>query len=435
MGVALVRVILASALFWTLPVLAQPSATASGWNASLEGKCNAKDATSCWTLGEALLKGQGVAANPAKAVSAFTRACDLGVAEACYIAASRTDYNKTGTSADAAAALGLYTKGCEAGLGASCLSSGIYTESGWGRAKDLPRALAFYERGCTLRDGESCRYLGQIYAFGEPIVGGRADGPKTLDWSVKGCNAGDGASCMTVAWLYAGNMGIRIDYAAGERYARMGCSLDHADSCSNLGYMIFKREDWTGARNAYARACQLPGGREQAASCSQTQKLDAHIAGAGAERARWDAKQNEGAAQIDRLLASGDYNGAMYKAAYDMGSIPQVTRILLAASSSGRLAQIDDIYFVAFETWNISSQARMIVTSEKRRRDAAQRQAARLAPAGGGGSSWNWSAPSSSSLSSGGTTYTAPRISESDIYRSARENTRTSYCNAGWGCR
>lgn len=431
MRAALVRVILASALLWAAPALAQPSATASGWNPTLEARCNAKDAAACWTLGEALLKGQGVAANPAKAVTAFVRACDLGVAEGCYIAANRVDLDKKG---DAAGARALFIKGCEAGLGSSCLSSGIYTESGWGGAKDLPRALAFYERACTLRDGEACRYLGQIYAFGEPIVGGEKSGPKTLDWSVKGCHAGDGPSCMSASWIYAGSMGMRVDYVAGERYARMGCSLDHADSCSNLGYMIFKREDWTGARNAYARACQLPGGQERAASCSQTQKLDTYIAGAGAERARSDAKQSEGAAQIDRLMASGDYNGAMYKAAYDMGSIPQVNRILLAASSAGKLGYIDDIYFVAFGTWNISSQAQSIVTAEKRRRDAAQRQAARMAPVGGG-SAFTWSSPSSSSLPSGGTTYTAPRISESEIYRNARENTRSTYCNAGWGCR
>jgi TPR repeat protein len=423
-----IGIAVAGILAWAAPAAAQPST----WSPALGNKCAANDAAACWTLGESLLKGNGVAASPVKAVAAFVRACDLGVAEACYIAATRTDFEKRG---DAAGARILFVKGCEAGLGSSCLSSGIYTESGWGGAKDYPRALMFYERGCTLRDGESCRYLSQIWAFGEAINGSRTDGRKTLDWSVKGCNIGDGPSCVTAAWLYAGNMGIGYDQPAGERYARMGCSLDHADSCFNLGYMVFQRKDWTAARNSYARSCQLPGGRDQASACQEARKLDEFLARDNGERARWDAKQAEGAAQIDRLLASGDYNGAMYKAAYDMGSIPQVTRILLAASSSGRLAQIDDIYFVAFETWNISSQARMIVTSEKRRRDAAQRQAARLAPSGGGGSSWSWSAPSSSSLSSGGTTYTAPRISESDIYRNARENTRSTYCNAGWGCR
>ncbi|MDF7776244.1 tetratricopeptide repeat protein [Sphingomonas sp. AOB5] len=418
-------------LGWSAPAAAQ-----TNWSPALEGKCAAKDAVACWTLGETLLKGQGVTADPKKAVGAFVRACDLGVAEACYIAATRTDPEKRGTNADAMAAAGLFTKGCEAGLGSSCLSAGIYTEQGWGVSKDHPRALMLYERGCTLRDGESCRYLSQIWAFGEAINNSRTDGPKTLDWSVKGCNAGDGPSCVTVSWLYAGNMGIGFNQAAGERYARMGCGLDHADSCYNLGYMVFQRKDYVEARNFYARSCRLPGGRDTAGACKTAGDLNTFLANRSDEDARYEATQRARADEITRLLGSGDYNGAMYRAAYGMGSIEQVNRILLAASSAGRLPEIDDIYFVAFQTWNISSQARNIVTAEKRRRDAAQRQAARLAPAyGGSSSSWSWTPSSSSSSSSSGSTYTPPRISESDIYRNARENTRTTYCNAGWGCR
>jgi hypothetical protein len=125
----------------------------------------------------------------------------------------------------------------------------------------------------------------------------------------------------------------------------------------------------------------------------------------------------------------------MHKAAHDLGSREQVARVLVAASAAGRMADLPDVYFVTFQTWQLSSQASMIFDAEARARMRRQRQEnqARMAAASARTSAMSWARPTSTIRP---TTYAAiPTISESAIYKSARESVSRSYCSAGWGCR
>lgn len=425
---ALARMMLAGALaLFAFPAMAQPAAQTPGIPA-LEKQCTAKDAVACWNLAEAYTLGRGTAANPAKAFAAFSRACDLSIGEACFMAAkSRRE------ASDEPGAFALYRRGCEVGSGDSCLSVAISTEIGRGTPKDMKSAMVIYDRACTLRERKSCHYLSQLWASGENPYR-RVDGPAAYKYAGMGCQWGYADSCVLAGHLATAGMGIPNDQAAFERYAQTGCDLGHYGGCMNVGYSASLRKDWTAAQRWYARACQLSS---EAVPCQTKRDIDAYLADVAkgrAERARWDAAQAEGAAEVGRRLARGDYAGAIEKASHDMGSVEQVTRVLIAAQDAGRLADIGDIYFVSFETWPLNPRARSIVLTEGRARVQAQRrqsQATFVPSFGGSTSSWT---PSTSSAPT--QTYAAiPRISESDIYRNARESTSRSYCSAGWGCR
>jgi TPR repeat protein len=425
----MIRALAAGALAWAPPAVAQPAAP-STWNPTLDRKCTAKDAVACFTLGETLSAGRGVAKDPVKALGAFSRACDLAVAEACYIAASRT-----ASGGDQSAAFALFKKGCEAGLGDSCLSAAIRTETGQGVPADARLALAYYERACTLREGDSCHYLAQIWASGEKGEN-RVDVRKSMQFAQMGCTAARADSCVLAGWLAQGNLGYPKNEATADRYAQLGCNMNHHGGCMNLGYLAGERRDWLTAKKWYGRACAI---NRDPTACKAERDIDGYLADKAqydAQWAEWNRKQAAGKAEVDRFLSAGNYAGAINHASYVMGSPEQVSRVLTAAQSAGRLAEIDDIYFVSFETWQLTPAANALVRTEKRSRDLAARQMARISPSyGGSSSSWSWT-PSSSSSSSSSSSYTpTPRISESEIYRNARENTRSSYCNAGWGCR
>lgn len=427
---AMIGALAGAALFWIAPAMAQTSAQ-STWNPTLDRKCTAKDADACWTLGEALTTGRGVAADPVKALSAFSRACDLSVAEACYLAAKRT--SEMGNDAGA---FGLYKKGCEAGLGDSCLSAAIRTETGRGVTGDARLALAYYERACTLREGDSCHYLAQIWGSGEKGEN-RVDVRKSMQFAQMGCTAGRADSCVLAGWLAQGNLGYPKNETVADRFSQLGCTMNHHGGCMNLGYLAGERRDWLTAKKWYGRACAI---NRDPTACKAERDIDEYLSDKAqhdAQWAEWNRKQAAGKAEVDRFLSSGNYAGAINHASYVMGSPEQVSRVLLAAQSAGRVGEIDDIYFVAFQTWQLTPAATQLVRTEKHSRDLAARQSARLATSsyGGSGSSWSWT-PSSSSSSSSSSSFTpTPRISESEIYRNARENTRSSYCNAGWGCR
>lgn len=430
----LVRAMVAGALLWAAPAAAQPSGggQSAGWSPALERKCTARDAVSCWELGEALIQGRGVAKDPAKAEVAFGRACDLSIGEACFIAAWRKS-----DAGDATGAAALFKKGCESGLGDACLWAAVRAETGQGVPTDLALATVYYERGCKLRQGKSCHYLSQSWASGEAVAN-RVDVRRSYGFAVDGCAAGNADSCVLAGWIADGNLGYPHDPAAGERYAQLGCNFNHYGGCMNLGYQASQRNDWTTSRRWYARACSI---KRDPAACKAVADIDSYLSDKAkydAEWDRWNRMQAAGKAEVDRFLVAGDYAGAINQASHVMGSQEQVSRVLTAAQSAGKIGEIGDIYFVSFETWReLTPQASMIVRTEKRRRDMAARQMARLQPTGSSsGSSWSWSSSSSSSSSYSPSTAAAlPRISESEIYRNARESVRTSYCNAGWGCR
>lgn len=410
------------------------AAASSGWSVASERKCAAGDPVACWQTGEAHELGRGTAKDPVKAVAAFTAACTGGIAEACFVAARTRSNGAPGVVADPAAATALYTQGCEAGSGDACTAVAVRTETGRGATKDAGLAMAFFERACQLKEGRSCLYLAQLWASGENAAK-RVDGTLALKYAAGGCNAGSGEACGLASYLVGGKLGAPADADAAERYASFGCEFNHFGGCMQLGYAANQRKQHTDALRWYRKACALGG---QQNSCQAVRTIEtylADVAAGGAERRRWDEAQAAGGAVVAQLLGAGDYAGAMHKAAYGMGSVDQVSRVLLAASRAGRIADVPDVYFVTFQTWQLSSPARMIFDAEARARTQRQRQEnqARMVAASARTSAMSW-ARSTSTIRP--TTYAAiPAISESAIYKSARESVSRSYCSAGWGCR
>lgn len=423
---AVFQAILAAALLWAAPVWAQAPST---WNPQLDRKCAARDGAACWQLGETLMAGRGVAADPVKALDAFVRACNLSLGEACYIAAAQK--LKAG---DRPGANLLFRKGCEAGIGDSCLNVAI---DAWKSrtGPDSPNeklALAYFDRACTLRAGEGCLYLAQIYGgFRNPFT--HRDPRLGTRYAVAGCAAGYAPACTHASEITTrGHGGYPPNPAGGEKYAQMGCSLGDAGGCMLMGAAAAKRDDWTGSRTFYARACGI---NRDPPSCKAVGDIDKYLADKArydAEMARVNQRRTAGRAQIDGLIGKGDYNGAMFVAAYQLGSADQVSRVLAAASGAGQMGQIDEIYFIAFASWSITPQAREALRSEQSRRSAAARRPVYYAGGSGGGSSWSSSAGSASSQS---VTPLPPYVSSSSIYQSARDSNRSTYCSAGWGCR
>lgn len=343
---AILQSLAVALMLWVAPALAQPSA--SGWAPDLDRKCNARDGAACWRLGEALMTGQGVAADPVKAVEAFVRGCNLGLGEACYIAASQKLKAR-----DRAGATPLLRKGCESGVGDACLNVAIDAWK-YRTGPDSPEeklALAYFERACTLRTGEACLYLAQIYGgWRTPFT---HKDPKTgTRYAIAGCTAGWAASCTHASEITTrGHGGYPANPTAGERYAQMGCSLGDSGGCMLMGAAAAGRDDWTGSRAFYARACALT---RDPPSCKAVGDIDKYLADKArydAEMARVGQKRAVARGQVDAMIAKGDYNGAMYFAAYEMGSADQVSRVLAAASGAGQMGQIDEIYFIAFDNW------------------------------------------------------------------------------------
>lgn len=343
------------------PAVAQSSAAPVGWSVALDRKCTAGDALACWQVGASHELGRGTPVNPVKAFAAFSKACAKGIGEACVLAGRAQEKGIAGIPVDPVAALALYTRGCEVGQADACLSAANRAKTGRGTATNAALAMTLYERACTLRDVATCRWLAEQWD-------GQRNGPLALRYYIAACNAGQGESCSIASSLAQGNRGVARDLAASDRYAALGCSLNHFGGCMSLGYNAANRGHYADAVRWYARACAL--GNQQN-SCKAKQDMELNLANAtagGAERARWNAAQAAGAGAVDQLLRAGNYAAAINKAAYDLGSADQVSRVLVAAQGAGRIGDIEDAYFWAFGTWQLNAQARAIADGQFRGR-------------------------------------------------------------------
>ena len=127
--------------------------------------CAAGDGEACYFDGEARALGfGGLAKDPAAAVRALVRGCDLGSGRACTKAGVRLLDGLGGPGVDRAATVALAARvlahGCELGSGNTCRRLGLEHLAPGGRlGSDDPRAIAALTRACELGDHPSCWVL------------------------------------------------------------------------------------------------------------------------------------------------------------------------------------------------------------------------------------------------------------------------------------
>lgn len=119
-----------------------------------QSKCDAGQASACFSLGEMYEDGKGVEKDLAKAVNLFGRACDGSVAEACaelgrlYKYVDQVGKDEVRAAGFYARAVALWEAGCERQDLKQCLSLGEQYEFG-GDKNDKPKAAAAYGKACV----------------------------------------------------------------------------------------------------------------------------------------------------------------------------------------------------------------------------------------------------------------------------------------------
>ena len=87
--------------------------------ADCEKECSEGKPAACVSAGRTYEYGHGVAADPARAYSLYTRSCELGFSGGCYNAALLRELGR-GVSRDLDKARELYAKVCQMGSNTAC---------------------------------------------------------------------------------------------------------------------------------------------------------------------------------------------------------------------------------------------------------------------------------------------------------------------------
>lgn len=232
------------------------SAAASGPPADREGRCRAGDREACIALALAFERGQGVAASPERAMSAYLDACRAGSGRACHDAAVLVGYHVPEKSLERA--LGWFVLSCSMGFAPGCTRAGLALVNGSGAKPDDGASFSFFTAGCGLGAADACGYRGEALVRGRGTAADAEAGDRVM---AKACADGEGRSCWMLGSLLRDDKVLPKDAMRAAELFRRACDLENAAGCNELGF-ITERGDGTaasleGAVKLYERSCAL----------------------------------------------------------------------------------------------------------------------------------------------------------------------------------
>jgi hypothetical protein len=113
--------------------------------------------------------------------------CDVGLASACVLLATRAEREQ-----HPSLALGHYERGCELRDPSSCVSAARMYANGLGTPRNRPKQLELLATACRLGDTTACSTAAKGYASGKGIA---RDPARARDLWERACLGGDGAAC------------------------------------------------------------------------------------------------------------------------------------------------------------------------------------------------------------------------------------------------
>jgi TPR repeat protein len=205
------------------------------------------------------------------ALTARTRACDLGEKYACLEAAAFWEEGRAGTK-DLVRTLALRTKGCDLRAQDGCTDAGVAYARGEGTAKDVERGLGLMRMGCDLGSKIGCKNLAFRYRDGDGVP---VDLARSFTLAARACDEGSGvdtsvagyvgAACTLAADALIAGRGVRRDRKRAAEFDLsavswydVSCRTDTKD-CFDLALALDQGRGTTAdpkrARDLYQAAC------------------------------------------------------------------------------------------------------------------------------------------------------------------------------------
>ncbi len=158
--------------------------------------CNEGVATACWNRGTLLLEGVGVKRDDVAALGDLEAACQGGLARGCMDAAALLERGTADIAKDVGRASRLYTAACQGGDAMGCLGAGRILETT--AQPDFAAARTAYAAAIAAGNVESHRHLARLLWEG---LGGKRDKGAAREHTANACQAGDLLSCKGPAAL------------------------------------------------------------------------------------------------------------------------------------------------------------------------------------------------------------------------------------------
>ena len=275
---------------------------------------------------EMVLRGEGTAADPSRAVAMLEAA---GAADpSAYLQLGDLFAQGEDLPSDAARALGYYRKAADAGLVIGLVRSGdLHRRGGAGLAADTQTALHYYEEAAATGDSAGRRALADL------LLAQSTDSRRAIQLLADASSSGDGPAALMLGELYARGGAVPIDYGKAANYFRLASDRGISDARLRQALVLL---DGPLAKTHFAEGLAL-----------LASEADAGTPGAAVELARLQLAgrvEGQGAtdalALLDDAARGGDRTAArfllqLYRDGYGgkLAAEPEKARTVLAAVS------------------------------------------------------------------------------------------------------
>jgi uncharacterized protein len=166
---------------------------------SVKVLCAQGNAAAMMELGERLIHGRGVTADPKEGLSWLQRSADAGDRDAWY-------------------------------------AIGVVHANGFGVPTDIPKAITFFEKGARLGNADCQTSMGMVYQAGDRIPGGvKADPAAARTWYRMAADQKHEEAILHLGQLMMFGQGGDPDQKEGARWFRVGAELGSAECQWSLG--------------------------------------------------------------------------------------------------------------------------------------------------------------------------------------------------------
>jgi TPR repeat protein len=201
----------------------------------LEAAASTGNATAQFQLGRAYFRGEGVAADKAKAHEWILKSAGQGNPDA--ITSMGYFYSQGAVlEKDEAKAIEWFRKGAEAGSAKSQMNLGLMLRQGKSITRNHTESLEWLEEAASTGDPDAVRTLGQLYFLGDSLM--MPDRKKAFPLVSRSAESGDPVSQNMIGVAFRDGDGTPADHAKAREWFLKAALQNDPKAQSNLAHIL-----------------------------------------------------------------------------------------------------------------------------------------------------------------------------------------------------
>ena len=198
----------------------------------LRARCVAMRASACYELAVGLER----AGHLREAVTTYTSECERGNRHACQRVGWLYARGAPDLPRDEARAASAYSNACDVRHAAACFGLALLYLRGPEDIRDPARAVDLLGLACAARQANACDLLGTLNQRG--TAAGRPDPERARHFHDQACGLNDPSGCANLAFLFASGRGVRRDDGEATRLYKKACDMRSGVACHSLAYFV-----------------------------------------------------------------------------------------------------------------------------------------------------------------------------------------------------